>query len=262
MHNQIRVAADRRREVRVAAQVQSEVAVILRGIFGLCLCAQDHFVDKLLGVAALHAGQNSIERFGLEHAAFGERDVERGKEFAQRLHLLHRRLVVHAVDQRHACALQRFSGGDVRQDHELLDQAVGFQPLRRNHAVDGAIGFQQDLAFRADRGRAAAVRYAHASSLRRRRRGGGAPVRPAARVSSSVRPPIASLCLLVGKTRGRTHHRSDGMCAIACGRRRRSPCARPVPRGLRAGATSTDRSRSAPAASARRGRESRPNCRA
>ena len=108
MHNQVRVAADRRGEMRVAAQVQSEMPVILRGIFGLCLCAQDHFVDQLLGVATLHARENTVERFGLEHAALGERDVERGEEFAQRLHLLHRRLVVHAIDQRDSARARAF----------------------------------------------------------------------------------------------------------------------------------------------------------
>ncbi len=54
----------------------------------------------------------------------------------------------------------------------------------------------------------------------------------------------------------------DGSCASVCGRWRRSPCARPVRRGPRLRAASTDRWRCAPAASARRGRGNRPNCRA
>ena len=54
---------------------------------------------------------------------------------------------MHAVDERDTCALQGFGGGDVRQDHELFDQAMGFEALRRDHAVDGAIGFEKDLAF-------------------------------------------------------------------------------------------------------------------
>ncbi len=40
MHDQVGVAADRRGEMRVAAQVEAEVAVILGGVFGLRLaCA-------------------------------------------------------------------------------------------------------------------------------------------------------------------------------------------------------------------------------
>ena len=40
--------------MRVAAQVQSEVAVVLGGIFGLRLRAQDNLIHELLGVASLH----------------------------------------------------------------------------------------------------------------------------------------------------------------------------------------------------------------
>ena len=54
MHDQVSVAADRRGEMRVAAQVQSEVAVVLGGIFGLRLRAQDNLIHELLGVASLH----------------------------------------------------------------------------------------------------------------------------------------------------------------------------------------------------------------
>ena len=53
-----------------------------------------------------------------------------------------------------------------------------------------------------------------------------------------------------------------GRYAIACGRRLRSPSGLPEPRGLRAGVTSRGHSIFAPAASARHGRENRPNYRA
>ena len=73
MHDQIGVAADRRGEMRVAAQIEAEVAVILGGVFGLRLAAQHHFVDQLLGVAALHARQHAVEGFRPQRAGFGER---------------------------------------------------------------------------------------------------------------------------------------------------------------------------------------------
>ena len=76
---------------------------------------------------------------GLQHAAFGEGDIERREEFAQRVDLLDRRLVVHAIDQRHARLLEGLGGGHVGEDHEFLDQPVRLQPLRRDHAVDGAV---------------------------------------------------------------------------------------------------------------------------
>ena len=55
---------------------------------------------------------------------------------------------MHPVDQRHRRALERFGGRHIGEDHELLDQTVRLQPRRRDHAVDGAVGFEQDLALR------------------------------------------------------------------------------------------------------------------
>ena len=51
-----------------------------------------------------------------------------------------------AIDQRNTRALAGFGRGHVREDHEFLDQPVRFQPLRHDHAIDRAIGLQQDLA--------------------------------------------------------------------------------------------------------------------
>ena len=53
-----------------------------------------------------------------------------------------------AVDQRYLGALQRFGGGDIGEDHELLDQPVGIEPLRRHHAIDRVVRGEHDLAFR------------------------------------------------------------------------------------------------------------------
>src|SRR5262245_4378143 len=77
VHDQIGVASDRRREVRIATEVQAEMTIVIGRIFGLRLRARDDFVDEWLGVATLHARQNTIESFGLERAAFAEGDVER-----------------------------------------------------------------------------------------------------------------------------------------------------------------------------------------
>ena len=55
MHDQVGVAADRRGEMRVAAQVEAEMAVILGRIFGLRLRAQHDLVDELFDVAAFDA---------------------------------------------------------------------------------------------------------------------------------------------------------------------------------------------------------------
>ena len=47
MHDEVGVAADRRGEVRIAAQVQTEMAEIVGAVFGLGLAAQHHLADEL-----------------------------------------------------------------------------------------------------------------------------------------------------------------------------------------------------------------------
>ena len=90
--------------------------------------------------------QDAVELLGAQRAALRQRDVERLQELAQRFDLLQRRLVVHAVDQRHARLLQRLGRRDIGEDHELLDQPMRVEPLRRDDAIDRAVGFQQDFA--------------------------------------------------------------------------------------------------------------------
>ena len=148
MHDQIGIAADRRGEVGVAAQIEAEMAEIFRRIFGLRLGAQHDFVDQPFDVAAFDARQNAVEAVRPQRAALRQRNIERAQELAQRVELFRRRLVVHAIDQRHIAALAGLGGGDIGEDHEFLDQPVRFEPLRHDHAIDGAVGFEHDLAFR------------------------------------------------------------------------------------------------------------------
>jgi hypothetical protein len=72
MHDKIGIAADRRCEMRVAPQVQSKMAEILRRIFRLRLAAQHHFVDQPLDLAALDPLQNAVERVRAQRAALGQ----------------------------------------------------------------------------------------------------------------------------------------------------------------------------------------------
>ena len=58
MDDEIGVAPDRRGEMRVTAQVEAEMAVILVAVFGLRLRAQHDFVDQRLDRLALHPAQD------------------------------------------------------------------------------------------------------------------------------------------------------------------------------------------------------------
>ena len=115
--------------MRVAAQVQAEMAVVLGRVFGLRLRAQHDLVDEELVLGALHASQDAVEQRRLQRPLRRQLDADRGQHLAQRPHLLERGLVMDAVDQRRACLLQRLGGRDVGEDHELLDQPMRVEPL-------------------------------------------------------------------------------------------------------------------------------------
>ena len=129
MDDEVGVAADRRGEVGVAAQVEAEVPIIFMGVLGLRLGAKNDFVDKPLGGLALRARKNTIEVRGAHMLALGELDPQRRQELAELAELLHRWRVVGAVDQRRKLGFQRLGGGDVGQNHEFLDQPMRIEPL-------------------------------------------------------------------------------------------------------------------------------------
>ena len=99
MHDEIGVAADRRGEMRVTAQVEAEMPIVFMGIFRLRLRAQDDFIDDVLVLQPFNARQNDVEMLGLEHLALGELDPDRGEKLGERRDLLLRGLVMGAVDE-------------------------------------------------------------------------------------------------------------------------------------------------------------------
>ena len=132
MHDQIGVAADRRGEMRVAAQMQAEMAVILRDIFRLRLGAQHDLVDDVLVLGAAHLRENIVELHRLDHLALGELDADGRQKLRQRVELLDRGLVMGAIDQVRLLGFQRLGGGDIGEDHEFLDHLMGVE-ARRGH---------------------------------------------------------------------------------------------------------------------------------
>ena len=146
VHDEVGVAPDRRGEVRVAPQVEAEVAEVLGGVDGLRLRAQHHLVDEVRDGQRLGPLQDAVEVAGAQRSEPRQLQVQAVQELAQRQQLLLRGRVVHAVDDRRALGFQRLGGGDVGLDHELLDQAMRRQPLRRHHALDAALRVEQDLA--------------------------------------------------------------------------------------------------------------------
>src|SRR5262245_5801862 len=65
VHHEIGIAADRRGEVRVAPQVQTEMTEIAGAVLGLSLAAQHHLAHKLGSRARPRLGEDAVEMSGL-----------------------------------------------------------------------------------------------------------------------------------------------------------------------------------------------------
>ena len=132
--------------MRIAAQVEAEVPVILRGIFSLRLAAQHDLVDDMLVLGFAHSCENVVELFRAHGLALGETHADGGEKFGERVQLLDARLVVRAIDEMLALFFQRLGGGDIGRDHEFLDQAMRLETRRDFDAVDRAVLLQSYLA--------------------------------------------------------------------------------------------------------------------
>ena len=227
----------------------------------LCERRITSLTSSAFGVSATR-GEHAVELARPQAAGLRKAHVERAEEIAQRIELLEGRLVVDAVDDRALLRLQRLGGGDVRLDHELLDQPVRVETRRHDDAVDRAVR-------RSGSPCAPAGRCASGSRRSRSRdeRGIGRPERLQDRLEQRRRscrracrrsPPAPARRRALrpsASSRG-------GSCGRASCRRRRSACARRAPGAARLRAASRGRWRCAPAASARRGRGNRRSCRA
>ena len=85
---------------------------------------------------------------GLQHLPLGKRQADGFHHLAQGLELFRARLLVHPVEQAQALFLQGLGGGDVGEDHEVLDQAMGVEPFAEGDGQHLAFVRQHDPPFR------------------------------------------------------------------------------------------------------------------
>ena len=220
MDDQIGIAADRRGEMRIAAQVEAEMAVVLRRIFGLRLRAQHDFVDDVLVLACLSpAARMPLNWRGVSTWPFANLMPTEARNSRKRIELFDRRLVMRAIDQRLARLFERLGRGDIGEDHEFLDQPVRFEPRRQDHAVYGAVRLQHDLAL----GQIEIERRAFFARVLQRRDkrqraavSTGSQQRLCVLVGRAVR---GGLRLRIGELGGGAHQDAMKLCASARGRR-------------------------------------------
>ena len=146
MDDEIGIAADRRGEVGVTIEVETEMPVVGGGIFGLCLAAQHHLADLVDLAFRLSPRKRAVEIGELDRILPAERHVERGQEVAKRLQLLRRWRVMDAVDQGRLLLLQSLGRRDIGGDHHLLDQPVGLEALGHADVGNHAGLVEDDLA--------------------------------------------------------------------------------------------------------------------
>ncbi|MCY1290883.1 hypothetical protein D9M70_400460 [compost metagenome] len=145
VHQQVRIAADRRGEVGVGLVVQAEVAVVLRGVHRLAEGTQHHRLDQLEVRTALDLlQQRLVVRRGRFALAAVQGQAEFAEELAQVVQLFLRRAVVDPVQRGNLVLLEELGGGDVGRQHAFLDQLVRVVALGRADFRDLAVGAEDD----------------------------------------------------------------------------------------------------------------------
>ena len=145
VHQQVGIAPDRAREVRVGLVGQAEVAAVPGRVDGLLHRAQQHRVD-LLRVDPVLRGLRQRLVFGrLRVVADRQAQPQRLQVVLQRGLLLRRRTLVHAEQHRVLVQRDEVGGADVGRQHRLLDQPVGVVAGARDDALDAAVVVADDL---------------------------------------------------------------------------------------------------------------------
>src|SRR6185369_9376629 len=124
VNEKVRIAPDRRREVRVGGKCEAKMAEPLRTVTRLHLSSQKLLHDLLAAVGIADPLDNPVERARLDYLPKGKLDPER------------RKIVLHSdefftagwlVDAVHHWGLLRFDRAgcsDVGSDHEIFDQSM------------------------------------------------------------------------------------------------------------------------------------------
>src|SRR5207245_11383333 len=147
MDEEVRVAPDRRSEVRVVLVGEPEVADVLRTVLRLLQRAQQHRLEQL-HVRTLAHGLEQLRvvlRGGFVPAL--EREAESLEKLAQAFQLLRGRAFVDAVQRRMLALGENVRGANVRGEHALLDDAVGIVALDLLDARRAPLAVEAELGF-------------------------------------------------------------------------------------------------------------------
>ena len=117
--------------MRIAAQRQTEMPDIVRAVGRLRLTAQDEVVDQRGFPGSGRAAQHAVEQLRPDRLSLGQCQAGNAglfQESTQHLDFVRIGSVVHSVHAGLPARLQLLRGGDIRQDHEFLDQPMAVEP--------------------------------------------------------------------------------------------------------------------------------------
>ena len=145
VHEQIGIAPDRAREVRVGLVGEAEVAAVGAGVDRLLHRAQQHRMDLRRVGPLLGGGSDRLVLGRTRIVADRQAEAERPQVVLQQRLLLRRRPFVHAIERRVLGAGDEVGRADVGGQHRLLDQPVRLVARARHDLVDVAVLVAQDL---------------------------------------------------------------------------------------------------------------------
>ena len=221
MDDEVGIAADRRGEMRVAAQVEAEMAVVL-GAYSAWACERSttSLTSGSCSVA-LHPGEDAVEMRRPQRLALGELDADRAQELAESVELLDRSArrgrgrsaadgAASSVSA--AATLARIMNSSISRCASSRSGQRTPSPCRPASSTSLRSGRSRSSGSRSSRSRlhgrvGGPERPQHALEQRRRRLVGRA-------VDGRLRLRVAELG-------GRAHHDAVEAVAASCGRRRR-----------------------------------------
>ena len=113
----------------------------------LALRPQNQFVDHARARGTAHLVQNGVDVVITQFADFARFNPQRSQERLQSGGFFGAWRFVDAVHRGDALFLQRFGGGDIRQNHKFFDRFVAVQPFARGNRSHLSVFVQLDFAF-------------------------------------------------------------------------------------------------------------------
>ncbi len=148
VREQIRIATNRRSEVRIRLVIQAKVTLVIRAVHRLTQRTQHHGLDQMEIRTVLDACQQRLVILRRRTVfALVQRQTQLAEEGPEFFQTLWRRTIVHTVQGWNFVLFQEFSRGHVGRQHAFLDQLVRIVARGRPDFGDFALSTEDDPGF-------------------------------------------------------------------------------------------------------------------